>query len=137
MLLTILVFIVMLSVLVLIHELGHFLVAKKFGIKVEEFGFGFPPRVYGKKIGETNDLKREFTDLQAKLLAREMLLDEDFRKHINLSPAQEIFLQALMVGIGIEEVAEKSKRPVEEIEKLLRIGDLYLDFLPKEPETDS
>lgn len=43
----------MLSVLVLIHELGHFLVAKKFGIKVEEFGFGFPPRVFGKKIGET------------------------------------------------------------------------------------
>lgn len=43
----------MLSVLVLIHELGHFLVAKKLGIKVEEFGFGFPPRVWGKKIGET------------------------------------------------------------------------------------
>lgn len=43
----------MLSVLVLIHELGHYLVAKKFGIKVEEFGFGFPPRVFGKKIGET------------------------------------------------------------------------------------
>ncbi len=53
MLITILVFIVILSVLVLIHELGHFLVAKKFGIKVEEFGFGFPPRVFGKKIGET------------------------------------------------------------------------------------
>lgn len=53
MLLTILVFIVMLSVLVLIHELGHFIVAKKFGIKVEEFGFGFPPRVWGKKYGET------------------------------------------------------------------------------------
>lgn len=43
----------MLSVLVLIHELGHFLTAKRFGIKVEEFGFGFPPRVFGKKIGET------------------------------------------------------------------------------------
>lgn len=53
MVLTILVFIIMLSVLVLIHELGHFLVAKKFGIKVEEFGFGFPPRVFGKRIGET------------------------------------------------------------------------------------
>lgn len=53
MILTILVFIVILSVLVLIHELGHFLVAKKFGIKVEEFGFGFPPRVWGKRIGET------------------------------------------------------------------------------------
>jgi len=53
MILTIIVFIVMLSVLVLIHELGHFLVARKFGIKVEEFGFGFPPKVWGKKIGET------------------------------------------------------------------------------------
>lgn len=53
MLITILVFIIILSVLVLIHELGHFLVAKKFGIKVEEFGFGFPPRVWGKRIGET------------------------------------------------------------------------------------
>jgi len=53
MLLTILVFIIILSVLVLVHELGHFLVAKKLGIKVEEFGFGFPPRVWGRKIGET------------------------------------------------------------------------------------
>ncbi len=49
----ILTFIIILSILVLIHELGHFLVAKRFGIKVEEFGFGFPPRVIGKKIGET------------------------------------------------------------------------------------
>jgi regulator of sigma E protease len=53
MLVTILVFIVILSILVLIHELGHFLIAKKFGIKVEEFGYGFPPRLFGKKIGET------------------------------------------------------------------------------------
>jgi len=50
---TIFVFIIILSVLVLIHELGHFLVAKKLGVKVEEFGAGFPPRVFGKKIGET------------------------------------------------------------------------------------
>lgn len=53
MLLTVISFIVILSILVLIHELGHYLVAKKFGIKVEEFGVGFPPRAFGKKIGET------------------------------------------------------------------------------------
>lgn len=53
MLLTIIVFILILCVLVLIHEAGHYLMAKKLGIKVEEFGFGFPPRVWGKKIGET------------------------------------------------------------------------------------
>lgn len=53
MLLTILVFILILSVLVLVHELGHFFVAKKLGIKVEEFGFGLPPRAFGIKKGET------------------------------------------------------------------------------------
>jgi regulator of sigma E protease len=41
---TILIFIIILSFLVLIHELGHFLTAKKFGIKVEEFGMGYPPK---------------------------------------------------------------------------------------------
>jgi len=40
-------------ILVILHELGHFLFAKKFGIKVEEFGIGIPPRVAGKKWGET------------------------------------------------------------------------------------
>lgn len=53
MLLSIIIFIFTLLVLVIVHELGHFLVAKKFGIKVEEFGFGIPPKIFGKKIGET------------------------------------------------------------------------------------
>lgn len=53
MILTIVIFLLILTVLVIIHELGHFLVAKKFGIKVEEFGFGFPPRLFGIKKGET------------------------------------------------------------------------------------
>ncbi len=53
MLVTLLVFFLVLSILVLIHELGHFLVAKKLNIKVEEFGFGFPPRVWGIRRGET------------------------------------------------------------------------------------
>ena len=46
-------FLLILSIVVIIHESGHYFVAKKFGIKVEEFGFGFPPRAIGKKIGET------------------------------------------------------------------------------------
>lgn len=51
--LTLIVFILILSLLVLIHELGHFFVARKMGVKVEEFGFGIPPRIWGKKVGET------------------------------------------------------------------------------------
>jgi regulator of sigma E protease len=53
MFLTIIVFLAILSVLVLVHEAGHFFVAKKLGIKVEEFGFGFPPRAFAFKKGET------------------------------------------------------------------------------------
>ncbi|MDX9970864.1 MAG: site-2 protease family protein [Candidatus Gracilibacteria bacterium] len=52
-LLTAIVFILIFSVLILIHELGHFVMAKRAGIKVEEFGFGLPPRIWGKKKGET------------------------------------------------------------------------------------
>lgn len=50
---TSLTFFVILSILVFIHELGHFLIAKWAGILVEEFGFGLPPRLFGKKVGET------------------------------------------------------------------------------------
>ncbi len=39
--------------LVTLHEFGHFIVAKRFGVKVEEFGIGYPPRIIGKKIGQT------------------------------------------------------------------------------------
>ena len=39
------IFIIILSLLIIVHELGHFLVAKRFGIRVDEFGLGFPPRV--------------------------------------------------------------------------------------------
>ncbi len=53
MLITILVFLLILSILVLVHEAGHFFVAKFFKIKVEEFGFGLPPRAFGVKFGET------------------------------------------------------------------------------------
>lgn len=47
MIITILLFIIVLGLLVFIHELGHFIAAKKSGMQVEEFGFGFPPRVVG------------------------------------------------------------------------------------------
>ncbi len=51
--LTILLFIVVLSILVLIHELGHFVAARILGVHVEEFGLGFPPRLGGIRKGKT------------------------------------------------------------------------------------
>lgn len=53
MLTTLLSFIFVLGVLIFVHELGHFLVAKRVGIKVERFSLGFPPYIFSKKYGET------------------------------------------------------------------------------------
>lgn len=50
---SIILFIIVLFVLILVHEWGHFIVAKKSGIRVDEFGIGFPPKAWGKKVGET------------------------------------------------------------------------------------
>lgn len=51
---TILLFFVVLFVLVLVHELGHFVVAKRSGMRVDEFGIGFPPRLGSVRWGETD-----------------------------------------------------------------------------------
>lgn len=48
-----LLFLAVLVVLILVHELGHFLAARVVGIRVDEFGLGFPPRLWSKKRGDT------------------------------------------------------------------------------------
>ncbi|PIZ10210.1 hypothetical protein COY54_01855, partial [Candidatus Falkowbacteria bacterium CG_4_10_14_0_8_um_filter_41_36] len=65
MIFTAVIFLLVLSLLVFAHELGHFWTAKKFKVGAPEFGFGFPPRVFGfqlirgkqlKKISETESI---------------------------------------------------------------------------------
>jgi regulator of sigma E protease len=51
---SILSFIIVLSILILVHELGHFLVARYFGVGVLKFSLGFGPRIAGKTIGITD-----------------------------------------------------------------------------------
>ena len=53
MILAFFIFIFIFSFLIISHELGHFFVARKAGIEVEEFGIGYPPRIWGKKFGKT------------------------------------------------------------------------------------
>jgi regulator of sigma E protease len=50
---TLIIFLLILGLLIFVHEGGHFIVAKLSGIKVEEFGLGFPPRIFGIRRGET------------------------------------------------------------------------------------
>ncbi len=49
----IIIFLIVLAILILVHEFGHFIVAKKSGVRVDEFGLGFPPKLFGIKRGET------------------------------------------------------------------------------------
>ncbi|MDD4900573.1 MAG: RIP metalloprotease RseP [Patescibacteria group bacterium] len=58
MFLTIIIFIIVLSVLVFAHELGHFMMARKFGVKAEEFGLGFPPRAFGLQVWRERKLEK-------------------------------------------------------------------------------
>jgi regulator of sigma E protease len=51
---SIIIFIIILFILVVSHEFGHFIVAKKTGMRVDEFSFGFPPKLFGFKKGETS-----------------------------------------------------------------------------------
>ena len=53
-------FIVVLGIMIFFHELGHFLVAKYFGVKVLKFALGFGPKIFGKEVGETEYSIRYF-----------------------------------------------------------------------------
>jgi regulator of sigma E protease len=50
---TILIFLAVLFVLILVHEWGHYITAKWTGMRVDEFGIGFPPKLFSWKRGET------------------------------------------------------------------------------------
>lgn len=64
--LTAIVFILIIGLLIFVHELGHFLTARRNGIKAEEFGFGFPPRIIGfqRVEGEKFQEKMELESVQ-------------------------------------------------------------------------
>lgn len=51
--LTLIIFLAVLSVLVVVHEFGHFFAARSLGVRVDEFGFGFPPRLWSTRRGDT------------------------------------------------------------------------------------
>src|SRR3990167_8028561 len=51
--LVILVVVLVFALLILVHEFGHFLAARRSGVRVEEFGLGFPPRLWGVRRGQT------------------------------------------------------------------------------------
>ncbi|MFH0804258.1 MAG: RIP metalloprotease RseP [Candidatus Zambryskibacteria bacterium] len=105
---TILIFLIVLGILVFVHELGHFLAAKKAGVQVNEFGFGYPPRalVLGKRWGTLFSLnwipfggfvKIFGEDYEDQVAATDDSLHSQDASHISLQehllPPQKSFIQ--------------------------------------------
>jgi regulator of sigma E protease len=93
--LAVLVFIVILGVLIFVHELGHFLTAKRNGIRADEFGFGFPPRIFGiqflsgkerQKIREIEKIEIETVDIKNSSgeILKETITEEISEKNITV-----------------------------------------------------
>ncbi|NUO79825.1 RIP metalloprotease RseP [candidate division KSB1 bacterium] len=99
---TIVSFIFVLGILVFIHELGHFLAAKWAGIRVERFSLGFPPRMFGKKIGDT-DYCISWIPLGGYVKMAGMI-DESFDEKIEGKPdefmSKPIWKRAIVIGAG-------------------------------------
>ena len=76
---TIIIFVLVLSLLVFVHELGHFYTARRLGVRADEFGFGFPPRAIGyyknkfgkwkKVVGKASFAKLEESEDESKIPA--------------------------------------------------------------------
>ena len=78
-------FVLVLGVLIFVHELGHFLVARAFGVGVEKFSLGFGPRIFGKTVG----------------LTEYRLMEETFGQRIgDLLQAGVIFVGLHYLGFG-------------------------------------
>jgi len=95
-------FIFVLGILVFIHELGHFLAAKWAGIRVERFSLGFPPRMFGKQIGDT-DYCISWIPLGGYVKMAGMI-DESFEDKIEGKPdefsSKPIWKRAIVIAAG-------------------------------------
>ncbi len=109
--LSIIIIVIGLSLLIIIHEAGHFFAAKFFGILVEEFGFGLPPRIFGKKFGETlisfnwlpfGGFVRIFGESQRSLIDADK--HADLRGKVDLTRTfyiQPVWRRAVIISAGV------------------------------------
>lgn len=81
---TIVVFVIILGILVFVHELGHFVVARRNGIKTPEFGFGFPPRIVGIQFltGKEKEKFSQVESVQVETMDMKVGKDEIIRETI-------------------------------------------------------
>jgi len=95
-----------LLILVFFHELGHFLAAKLFGMRVERFSLGFPPRIFGIKLGET-DYSIGATPLGGYVKISGMIDESMDTEHLNEEPkpwefrAKPVWQRIVVITAGV------------------------------------
>ncbi|TSC70943.1 MAG: Uncharacterized protein CEO12_68 [Parcubacteria group bacterium Gr01-1014_46] len=100
---SIIIFLAILAILIFVHELGHFLVAKKSGIRVDEFGIGFPPKIFSKQWGSTLYTLNAipfggFVKIFGEDAHSEIISDEDKKNSFVFKPK---WVQALVLVAGV------------------------------------
>ncbi|HRY82933.1 MAG TPA: RIP metalloprotease RseP [Candidatus Moranbacteria bacterium] len=134
----IIVFIIILGVLIFVHELGHFVTARRNGIKASEFGFGFPPRIFGLQriAGEENKKEREVESVEVKSIdikipgeeIREEIITEKFHEKYILAPIKK---WRIIWGSQDGDDENEKKDLSEAHEKKFRGGTIYsINWIP-------
>src|SRR3989304_8133280 len=102
-LISIIVFIIVFSVLILIHEFGHFYAARRSGVKVEEFGIGLPPRMKGlwkDKMGTLYSINWIPFGGFVRMFGEDST-DEDMRKKEGSFASQNILNRTIIILAGV------------------------------------
>mgnify|MGYP001041146950 CR=1 FL=1 len=101
MILTIIIFVLILSVFIISHELGHFISAKKLGMKVEEFGLGYPPKLFGVKKGDTLYSLNSIPFGGFVRIYGEQRADKKAKKSKQAFYAKPIWKRAIVIAMGV------------------------------------
>ncbi|MFH0765777.1 MAG: RIP metalloprotease RseP [Calditrichota bacterium] len=102
MIVTLISFIIVIGIIIFFHELGHFITAKLSGVRVETFSLGFPPKMIGKKIGET-EYQIAWVPLGGYVKMAGMLdesFDEDFDKNDPRGFLNQPLLKKILIITG-------------------------------------
>jgi regulator of sigma E protease len=133
--LSIIAFVVVLSVLVFVHELGHFIVAKRTGVAVEEFAFGYPPRVlkYWQNEGKIRLDGRDRVIGRKTDVSRRIEVGRRVVYSIGAGPdGREVVtrLRPVPEDMSDEEAARKLDGPVGVVEQLERGTEYTINLIP-------
>ena len=133
--LTVITFAIVLSLLVFVHELGHFIAAKRTGVVVEEFAFGYPPRLlkYGQSEGKITLAGQEMvigrkTDVSRQVeVGTRVVYESETQADGRVAVTR---IQPVPGDLSDDEAAKEFGQPVNRVEQLTRGTEYTINLIP-------